>query len=346
MRFVLLPNVLFVLAVMWLNSAWAAQEGALDEGLVNPGYVEKPAWFKSSFLDLREDVAEARAANKRVLLYFYQDGCPYCEKLINTNFAQRDIVEKTRKHFDVIAINMWGDSTVTGVDGKELSEKAFSRERRVQFTPTLLFLDEQGEVALRLNGYYPPHKFMVALDYVAEKQESKIAFRDYLAKQQPVASSGRLHIEKRFLQPPYKLQRHKGDKPLMVLFEQKECAPCDEMHGDTLRRPMSYKLIKSFDVAVVDIWSKASLQTPAGRRMSARAWAKQIGIQYAPSMVFFDDTGHEVFRAEAYLRPFHLQSAMEYVASGAYRTQPEFQRYVQERADHLREQGVEVDLWK
>jgi len=290
-------------------------------------------------------VADAKAANKRVMLYFYQDGCPYCEKLINTNFAQRDIVEKTRKHFDVIAINMWGDSTVTDLQGKEGSEKAFARALRVQFTPTLLFLDERGKVALRINGYYPPHKFMTALDYVATKQESKMPFRDYLAQQQPVAASGKLHIEKRFLQPPYRLQRHKGDRPLMVLFEQRECAPCDEMHGDALRRPLSRKLLKQFDVAVVDIWSKASVQTPDGKMMSESVWAKQLGIQYAPSMVFFDDLGKEIFRTEAYLRPFHLQSAMEYVASGAYRTQSEFQRYVQERADHLREQGVEVDIW-
>jgi len=346
MRLTLLPKFVLVAAVLMLNSAWAAEEGGLEEGLVNPGYVEKPAWFKSSFLDLREDVAEATAADKRVLLYFYQDGCPYCEKLINTNFAQRDIVAKTRKHFDVIAINMWGDNAVTDLQGRERSEKAFSRELTVQFTPTLLFLDEQGKVALRLNGYYPPHKFMAALDYVATRQESKTPFRDYLAQQQPVAASGTLHIEKRFLQPPYKLQRHQGDKPLMVLFEQKECAPCDELHGDVLRRPLSHKLLKQFDVAVVDIWSKERLQTPDGKSMSAREWAKKSDIQYAPSMVFFDVSGKEVFRTEAYLRPFHLQSAMEYVASGAYRKQPEFQRYVQERADHLREQGVDVDIWE
>jgi len=339
-------KLLLLVITMFATSAWAAEGGSLEEGLVNPGFVEKPAWFKSSFLDLREDLAEATSGGKRLLLYFYQDGCPYCEKLINTNFAQRDIVAKTRKHFDVIAINMWGDSTVTDLQGKEGSEKAFSRELRVQFTPTLLFLDEQGKVALRLNGYYPPHKFMVALDYVAGKQETAMRFRDYLAQQQPVAASGRLHIEKGFLQPPYQLQRNKGDKPLLVLFEQKVCAVCDEMHGDTLRRPLSRKLLKQFDVAVVDIWSKEQLQTPAGSTLSAREWAKQTGVQYAPSMVFFDDSGKEVFRTEAYLRPFHLQSAMDYVASGAYRTQPEFQRFVQARADHLREQGIEVDLWK
>ncbi len=336
-----LISLLFV-----LSSAWAAEGDALDEGFVNPGYVDKPQWFKSSFLDLREDVAEASDAGKRVLLYFYQDGCPYCEKLINTNFSQRDIVAKTRKNFDVIAINMWGDNTVTDVQGKEVTEKAFSKELRVQFTPTLLFLDEQGKVALRINGYYPPHKFMAALDYVAGKHEKTIAFRDFLAKQQPKAASGRLHVEKSYLQPPYDLKRNKGDKPLLVLMEQKDCAVCDEMHGDAFRRPQSRKLMENFDIALVDMWSKDSLRTPGGKSLPAREWVSQLGIQYAPSLVFFDDSGKEVFRTEAYLRPFHLQSAMEYVASGAYKKEPEFQRFVQERADHMREQGIEVDLWQ
>lgn len=341
-----LPRYFLFILLFSLNVASAAEGESLEEGFVNPGYVEKPQWFKSSFLDLREDVTDAAAEGKRVLLYFYQDGCPYCEKLIRTNFSQKGIVDKTKKNFDVIAINMWGDTTVTNLQGEEVSEKVFSRNNRVQFTPTLLFLDEQGNVALRLNGYYPPHKFMVALDYVAGKHENSIAFRDYMAKRQPEAASGKLHIEKRFLQPPYRLQRKQGDKPLLVLFEQKECATCDEMHGDAFRRPVSRRLMAKFDVAVVDLWSDEPLQTPDGKTMSQKDWAKKLNVQYAPSMVFFDDNGKEVFRSEAYLRPFHLQSAMDYVASGAYRTQPEFQRFVQERADHLREQGVEVDLWK
>ncbi len=327
-------------------SLWAAQEGALDAGLVNPGHVDKPAWFKSSFLDLRDDVAEASEAGKRVVLYFYQDGCPYCEKLVNTNFAQRDIEQKTRQHFDVVAINMWGDATVTDLAGNEVSEKQFAVDLKVQFTPTLLFLDESGELALRTNGYYPPHKFSTALDYVIEKREGKERFADYLAARNPQKARGKLHIGKDYLPPPYALQRKAGDRPLLVLFEQHDCAACDEMHGEALRRPESNKLLKQFDVVLLDIWSKQPLTTPDGRQLPTNQWVKELGIQYAPSMLFIDDKGREIFRAEAYLRPFHTQSVLEYVATNAYRTQPEFQRFVQDRADHMREQGIVVDLWR
>lgn len=323
----------------------AAQEGALEAGLVNPGHVDKPHWFKSSFLDLRDDVAEAADENKRVILYFYQDGCPYCEKLVNTNFAQRDIVDKTRQNFEVVAINMWGDATVTDLAGNEATEKTFSQGLKVQFTPTLLFLDEDGNIALRTNGYYPPHKFTTALDYVAEKRDGKERFSDYLATRNPQRASGKLHIAENYLKPPYSLQRKTGDKPLLVLFEQHDCAACDEMHGEAFRRLETQKLLTTFDVALLDIWSKQPLTTPDGRKLETAKWAGELGIQYAPSLLFIDENNREVFRTEAYLRPFHTQSVLEYVSTGTYKTEPEFQRFVQERADHMREMGMEVDLW-
>ena len=51
----------------------AASASGSDASMQNSGYQEKPSWFKESFLDIREDIAEATAAEKRVLLYFYQD---------------------------------------------------------------------------------------------------------------------------------------------------------------------------------------------------------------------------------------------------------------------------------
>ena len=58
----------------------------------------------------------------------------------------------------------------------------------------------------------------------------------------------------------------------------------------------------------------------------------------------FDNTGKEVFRTEAYLKSFHVQSSLDYVLSGAYRTQPSFQRFIQARAEALEAQGIHIDL--
>lgn len=326
-------------------TAHAAGPDELAAGLVNPGYVDKPIWFKESFLDIREDLDEATASNKRLLLYFYQDGCPYCAKLLNENLSQQDIVEHMQKDFDVIAINMWGDNEVTGLDGSETTEKGFAVANKVLFTPTMLFLDEQGNHVLRVNGYYHPHKFKAALDFVSQKLESKEKYRDYLARVNPQPASGKLHDSDSFIKPPYDLSRKDAGKPLLVMFEQLQCPACDELHTDILQQQGSAELLDKFDVVVLDMWSKTPVTIPDGNSRTVADWARELRIGYAPSLVYFDK-GKEVFRTEAWLRTFHIQSGMDYVASGAYMEQPEFQRYIDARADALRAKGIEVDLLK
>ena len=328
------------------NQTVAAEQNSLDVGMVNPGYEEKPEWFKNSFLDIREDVKEAANTNKRVMLYFYQDGCPYCAKLLRDNFSQRSIVEKSQQYLDVIAVNMWGDREVTSLDGKAMTEKEFAAVLRVMFTPTILMLNEQGEVILRINGYYHPVKFEAALDYVGLHKEKELRFADYYHQLEPVKPSGKLHDEDFFLQPPYDLRYlANSDKPLLLLFEQKQCKPCDEYHTDIYQRPETRQQLARFNIVRLDMWADNPLLGLDGQKTTARKLAKQLDVKYAPSMVFFDKS-KEVFRTEAYLKAFHTQSVLDYVASGAYRTQPNFQRFIAARADKLEAQGIHVDLWK
>lgn len=346
MKYKKIVKVLFPLLLIFSQSSNAASETELLAGMVNPGYVEKPEWFKVSFLDVYDDVAEAAASNKRLMLYFYQDGCPYCKKLIEDNFGQRDIADKTQKYFDVVAINMWGTNEVV-VGDKEFTEKEFARALKVQYTPTLIFFNEKNQTVYRANGYYSPEKFHTVLDYIGQKMESKISYQDYLAKVNPQPSSGKLHDDVVSIKDPKNLQQAlSGEKHLLVMFEQKKCTNCDELHKDILKREDGKRQLARFNVALFDMWSDEKITTPSGKKMKVNDWAKKLDIKYAPSMVYFNEKGEEVFRSDAYLKAFHTHSVMDYVASGAYKTQPNFQRYIDGRADRLRKQGIEVDLMK
>lgn len=342
----MLKTLIFVLALLaGSHLASAADAPSSAAGAASDGFHDNPAWFKQSFLDLRDDVKEATKAGRRLILYFYQDGCPYCGKMLRENFGQKEIADKTRRHFDVVAINLWGDSEVVDLSGRAMPEKAFAAALKVQFTPSLLMLDEKGEVVVRLNGYMPPHKFTVVLDFVSQRLEKKRSFADYLAANAREPASGQLHSESWLMPLPLKLAAGaKETRPLLVLFEQKECAACDELHREAFGRADVAGLLKQYRVAQVDIASRDAVQTPAGASLTARDWARRVGVFYTPSLLFFDAAGREVFRVEGYLRPFHLASSLDYVASGAYRTQPEFQRYIETRAAMRRAKGERVEL--
>lgn len=332
---------------VWLAAAGlavlAAAAGAQEQA---PQPIDIPKWFTETFLDFREDVADAARDGRRLMVYFGQDGCPYCKKLMVTNFSQRAIVEKTRGRFVAIALNIWGAREVTWVDGTAMSEKELARRLDVQFTPTLVFFDEQGSIVARLNGYYPPHLFEAVLDYAALKPGQKEPLAAYLARAAGTPASPRLHDEPFFARPPHDLARKRGDKPTAVVFETVSCGACDELHREGFRRPEVRRLLAKFDVARFALGSPTPLTTPDGRTTTAEGWAAELGVAYTPTVVFFDAAGAEVFRIDAYLRPFHFASSLDYVASGAYLTEPSFQRFVQERAARLRASGQRVDLWR
>jgi len=306
---------------------------------------ESPSWFKESFLELEGDVAEASESGKRLMLYFHQEGCPYCARLVEENFTDPETVAYIKQHFDGISINMWGDREVVTVSGQSFSEKSFAAALKVQYTPTLIFLDEQGKVALRLNGYYPVERFRLALRYVAEKMERRESFTDYLLAGGN-APSGNL-IAEDFFRQGVDLFRLVGenDKPLAVFFESADCEPCRIMHERILTDGPTRELVMAVNNVQLDLHSNQQVTTPKGRQLGIRQWAAELGISFTPSVVFFDRQGEEVMRISAFMKTFHFQSVFAYVLEKAYLQQPSFQRYLSARGEKIREAGYDTDIW-
>ncbi len=322
--------------------------GALPARAQNasPHAIDIPQWFTESFLDFKDEAAAAAREGKRLLVYFGQDGCPYCRELMVNNFSQPALVEKTRRHFVAIALNLWGDREVTWVDGRRMSEKEFARMLKVQFTPTLLFLDGDARIVARLNGYHPPQRLSAALDFVAGKMETRTTLAEHLNSLPADPARASLNEHAALMKAPFDFsKRSAGAKPLAVIFETRSCLPCDEMHREGLTRAEVRRQLPRLDIARFALGDATPVVTPAGERRSAAAWARELGVVYTPTWVFFD-AGREVFRIDGYLRPFHLATSLEYVAGRDWRREPEFQRYIRAKAERLREAGRPVELWR
>ena len=107
-----------------------------DDGL------HKPDWLRETFKDLREDLAEANAEGKRLLIIFEQRGCIYCTKMHEEVFTDPAIEKLIRDHYFVVQMNLFGDVEVTDFDGTVAREKDMALRWGVMFTPTLIFLPE------------------------------------------------------------------------------------------------------------------------------------------------------------------------------------------------------------
>lgn len=298
--------------------------------------LQYPDWFNEPFLHLPSDQEQALAEGKTLVVYFGQKRCAYCHQLMDVNFSLPDIVEYTRRHFDIVPIDIWGVDEVTDLNGEVLTERDFALREGTNFTPSLIFYDDAGAEVMRLRGYYPPYQFRAALEYVSDGHYKRETFRDYLARGENtmVFEPGDLNEEDFFSPPPYDLNRTMmpSERPLAVFFEQGECHACDVLHGEALRERAIVRQFDEFDSVQLDMWSDTPVITPSGERTTARQWAEDLQLFYAPSLLFFDEHGKELLRVDSVIGFYRLRNVLNYIASKAYLDEPNYQLWRVSRA--------------
>ena len=167
-----MTRLLMVLGLMLGLAMPVAAAELVDDGL------HKQPWMRDTFRDLREDLAEANAEDKRLVLFFEQRGCIYCRKMHEEVFSDPAISDYIAENYFVVQLNLHGDIEVTDFDGDMLAEKAMARKWGILFTPTILFLPEEvpegataSEVAVAtMPGAFGKGTSIDMFTWVAEKR--------------------------------------------------------------------------------------------------------------------------------------------------------------------------------
>ncbi len=108
-----------------------------DDGL------HKASWMRDTFKDLSEDLDEANAEGKRLMIIIEQRGCIYCKKMHEEVFSLPEVNDYIEENFFVVQINMFGDIEVTDFDGTALAEKNMVKRWGALFTPSIYFFPNE-----------------------------------------------------------------------------------------------------------------------------------------------------------------------------------------------------------
>ena len=156
-----------------------ANSNKLPKAVVNEDGLHVQKWFHDSFLDLKEDLAEAKASGKRLGIFWEQKGCPYGKRTHEVNLRIPKIVKFITDNFVVIQMNLWGDKEVTDFNGEVTTEKKLSQKWAVRFTPAIQFFPDDPKSigkksgrdieVMRIPGYFKPFHFYHLFKYVHAK---------------------------------------------------------------------------------------------------------------------------------------------------------------------------------
>ncbi len=144
--------------------------------------VEVP-FVKLSFLNLKEDLQEAKEEGKYLFIMFHQEGCPFCDKMYRITFQDPKVKEYFTKHFYMVLIDIKGSNPVVDFDGKEMTEKEFAHKHRVRATPVFLFVDHEGKQIIKMVGYIPPKDWLLIGRYIVEGHYKKESLYRFLRRE-------------------------------------------------------------------------------------------------------------------------------------------------------------------
>jgi len=331
-----------IFAICIAFSVQSSYANTVESGKIIGGKVsELPEWFKDSFLDIAEDVEEAKDENKHLMLYMHLTGCPYCYKMVEEGFKNNANTQIIKDNFDVVAINIRGNKEVALNEDLTMTEEEVRNHYKVNFTPTIVFLDQNNKLAYKVNGYRSVENFKHILNFVKSRAYQHSTLADFIWKQKRTKH--------------YRFKDHssfqsitdlsaKRDKPLLVLFEDQYCVMCNRLHNGHLKNPEILKELDLFDVVRFDAESDQAIIDVEGNKTTPSAFARKLRLNYRPGIVMFDQ-GVEVMRIDALLFSYHFAGHLRYIGERHYKQYPDSVfDYLRVYRQKILDAGHDIDL--
>jgi thioredoxin-related protein len=327
-----------LLFILFTAFTLANAQGKVVGGSMHEG----PEWFKESFLELEDDIEEAKENNKHIMLFLDLDGCPYCTRMLKENFIEENKTsEFIQKYFDVINLNVKGSREIVWGE-EEFTEKELATKLNIQYSPTILFLDYELKTVVRVNGYRSPVNFQYILKYVQGKHYENLTLSQYANK---IKDKSLYTLKSNEMFKDIK-DLSKIKTPLAVIFEDGSCTQCDYFHNKTLKNEEVKSELSKFQIVRLDANSNETIIDTNGKETSPKKWVESINLDYRPGMLLLNE-GKVINTVDALLYSFHFKELLRYVSGRYYiKHNGDYLDYLRQRQADLLNQGKTIDLRK
>lgn len=106
----------------------------------------------------------------------------------------------------------------------------------------------------------------------------------------------------------------------MVLFTTEGCSYCERFIRTSLgNEQLATALQNDFASVGLEIFSDQEMTSPGGAVMPVKAFAKQQGVGFSPTLLFFGTDGERVLRLVGYQSPERFAMILSYLGEGNYR---------------------------
>lgn len=162
----LFNGCLLAMAFFLTASAWADPP---------PGY---------PFQDYNTGLAQSKAQNKPILLYFGRYGCAYCEHTNRKTFSDGGLTSLFSENYILIYVDAEGGKRIRLPSGERITEAELGTRLGAFATPLFVFMTPDGRTVAKIPGFKTVHDFLDYDRYVRGKHYETKSLMQFLSRQQ------------------------------------------------------------------------------------------------------------------------------------------------------------------
>ncbi|TVP98030.1 MAG: thioredoxin family protein [Balneolaceae bacterium] len=137
------------------------------------GYTNEIHWIK-----LSQAQEKSKKDGKPLFIFVEAEWCGICKRMLNSVFPQKGITELLTNNFHPVLIDLDSRNAIM-FNGEEISERNFARNMQVQQTPTMIFINAEGEVMGRQPGFMDQDELEKLLHYVLSDEFGIVPFSEF-----------------------------------------------------------------------------------------------------------------------------------------------------------------------
>ncbi len=140
-----LRGFIFLIIALGFSWAFAATTPAEVSPPLEPGSLE---WERILPVaqNFKADGATAAASRKPILIFFNLTGCPYCRGALREAIVPMFRNAEWRAAMEFRQVTVDDGKSLIDFDGKTLENIAFAKSRKGTFTPTVMLVDDKGQL--------------------------------------------------------------------------------------------------------------------------------------------------------------------------------------------------------